>query len=117
MVVETVICRVREHPFDAEVYRCFSVLAGQFHRPVADLPRAGFGAHGFHGRAGIRQALRGQAGPVRSSGAKHRPGRLVGSLAAILAAGGEHAPDLDILRSSPGVFGQLPSNAAVSRFF
>lgn len=50
-------------------------------------------------------------------GAKHRPGRLVGSLATMLAAGGEHASDLDILRSSPGVFGQLPSNATVSRFF
>ena len=33
------------------------------------------------------------------------------------AAGGEHASDLDILRSAPGVFGQLPSNATVSRFF
>jgi hypothetical protein len=51
------------------------------------------------------------------SGARHRPGRLVGSLAAMLAAGGEHVSDLDILRSSPGVFGQLPSNATVSRFF
>jgi hypothetical protein len=35
----------------------------------------------------------------------------------MLAAGGEHASDLDILRSSPGAFGQLPSNATVSRFF
>lgn len=35
----------------------------------------------------------------------------------MLAAGGEHASDLDILRSSPEVFGQLPSNATVSRFF
>ncbi|XAS74195.1 hypothetical protein VUN82_10400 [Micrococcaceae bacterium Sec5.1] len=45
------------------------------------------------------------------------PGKLLGSLAAMLAAGGEHASDLDILRSAPGVFGQLPSNATVSRFF
>jgi hypothetical protein len=35
----------------------------------------------------------------------------------MLAAGGEHASDLDILQSSPGLFGQLPSNATVSRFF
>jgi hypothetical protein len=35
----------------------------------------------------------------------------------MLATGGEHASDLDILRSSPGVFGQLPSNATASRFF
>ncbi|HEY8295060.1 MAG TPA: IS1380 family transposase [Micrococcaceae bacterium] len=51
------------------------------------------------------------------AGAKHRPGRLLGSLAAMLAAGGEHVSDLDILRVSPGVYGQLPSNATVSRFF
>lgn len=51
------------------------------------------------------------------SGARHRSGKLLGSLAAMLAAGGEHASDLDILRSSPGTFGQLPSNATVSRFF
>ena len=50
-------------------------------------------------------------------GARHRPGRVLGSLTAMLAAGGEHASDLDILRSSPGLFGQLPSNATVSRFF
>jgi hypothetical protein len=45
------------------------------------------------------------------SGARHRPGRLLGSLAAMLAAGGEHASDLDILRSSPAAFGPVPSNA------
>ncbi len=49
--------------------------------------------------------------------ARHRPGRLIGSLAAMLAAGGEHASDLDMLRAAPGLFGQLPSNATVSRFF
>jgi hypothetical protein len=51
------------------------------------------------------------------AGARHRPGRLIGSLAVMLTAGGEHASDLDILRASPEVFGQLPSNATVSRFF
>jgi hypothetical protein len=51
------------------------------------------------------------------AGARHRPGRLIGSLAVMLTAGGEHASDLDILRASPDVFGQLPSNATVSRFF
>ena len=40
--------------------------AGQFHRPVADLPRRGFGAYRLHGCSEIRQALRGAAGPVRS---------------------------------------------------
>ncbi|MFK4299900.1 hypothetical protein ABH924_005090 [Arthrobacter sp. GAS37] len=51
------------------------------------------------------------------SGARHRPGRLIGSLAVMLAAGGEHSSDLDMLRTSPGLFGALPSNATLSRFF
>lgn len=51
------------------------------------------------------------------SGARHRPGRLIGSLSVMLAAGGEHSSDLDMLRTSPGLFGALPSNATVSRFF
>ncbi len=66
------------------------------------------------GFGGLCEARLGQFVP---SGARHRSGKLVGSLAAMLAAGGEHASDLDILRSSPGAFGQLPSNATVSRFF
>ena len=32
----------------------------------------------------------------------------------LLAAGGEHVGDLDMLRASPGVFGPVPSNATVS---
>lgn len=35
----------------------------------------------------------------------------------MLAAGGEHVSDLDMLRTSPGLFGQVASNATVSRFF
>ncbi len=48
--------------------------------------------------------------------ATHRPGRILGSLALILAGGGEHVSDLDVPRNSPGVFGAVPSNATVSRF-
>src|SRR5699024_8439939 len=50
-------------------------------------------------------------------GARHRPGALIASLMAMLAAGGEHVSDLDMLRTSPKVFGAVPSNATVSRFF
>lgn len=46
----------------------------------------------------------------------HRPGRIIGSLAVMLAGGGEHVSDLDVLRNSPGLFGAVPSNATVSRF-
>ncbi|WP_028279261.1 hypothetical protein [Arthrobacter sp. H5] len=38
-------------------------------------------------------------------------------MAVLLAGGGEHVSDLDILRTSAGVFGQVPSNATISRFF
>ncbi|MBG6182064.1 hypothetical protein IWX62_003292 [Arthrobacter sp. CAN_A1] len=51
------------------------------------------------------------------SGARHRPGTILGSLAVMLAGGGEHVSDLDILRTGSGVFGNVASNATVSRFF
>lgn len=66
---------------------------------------------------GFRPLCEDRLGQFVPAGAVHRPGRVLGSLAVMLAAGGEHASDLDILRSSPAVFGQLPSNATVSRFF
>lgn len=72
---------------------------------------------GFMDALGFGRLCEDRLGQFVPAGAKHRPGRLVGSLAAVLAAGGEHASDLDILRSSPAAFGQLPSNATVSRFF
>ena len=34
----------------------------------------------------------------------HRPGKILGSLAVMLAGGGEHVSDLDVLRNSPGLF-------------
>lgn len=48
--------------------------------------------------------------------AAHRPGRILGCLATMLAGGGEHVSDLDVLRDSPELFGPAPSNATVSRF-
>lgn len=47
----------------------------------------------------------------------HRPGTILGSLAVMLAGGGEHVSDLDMLRTGDGVFGKVASNATVSRFF
>ncbi|MEZ2392224.1 IS1380 family transposase [bacterium RCC_150] len=66
---------------------------------------------------GFRGLCEDRLGQFVPSGARHRPGSLLGSLGVMLAAGGEHATDLDILRSSPGLFGPVPSNATVSRFF
>jgi hypothetical protein len=72
---------------------------------------------GFMDALGFGRLCEERLGQFVPSGARHRSGKLLGSLAAMLAAGGEHAADLDILRASPGAFGQLPSNATVSRFF
>jgi hypothetical protein len=72
---------------------------------------------GFMDALGFGALCEDRLGQFVPPGAKHRPGRLLGSMATMLAAGGEHVSDLDILRVSPGVFGQLPSNATVSRFF
>lgn len=48
--------------------------------------------------------------------ATHRPGRVLGSLAVMLADGGEHVSDLETLRDSPELFGTVASNATVTRF-
>ncbi|MBT2513647.1 IS1380 family transposase [Arthrobacter sp. ISL-30] len=72
---------------------------------------------GFIDALGFRGLCEDRLGQFVPSGARHRPGRLIGSLALMLAGGGEHVTDLDMLRSSPGLFGPLPSNATVSRFF
>ena len=72
---------------------------------------------GFINALGFRALSEDRLGQFAPAGASHRPGPLVGSLAVMLAAGGEHVSDLDMLRSSPGVFGPVASNATMSRFF
>jgi hypothetical protein len=72
---------------------------------------------GFMEALGFGGLCDNRLGQFVPSSARHRSGKLVGSLAAMLAAGGEHVNDLDMLRASPGVFGPVPSNATVSRFF
>jgi len=65
----------------------------------------------------VRDLCVDRLGQFVPAGARHRPGTILGSLAARLAGGGEHVSDLDILRSGPGVFGGVASNATISRFF
>lgn len=57
---------------------------------------------------GFRGLCEDRLGQFAPSGARHRPGRLIGSLAVMLAAGGEHGTDLDMLRSSPGTSDWCP---------
>ncbi|WP_104118390.1 IS1380 family transposase [Arthrobacter sp. B1805] len=66
---------------------------------------------------GFRGLCEDRLGQFVPFGAWHRPGTIVGSLAVMLAGGGEHVSDLDILRTGAGVFGQVASNATISRFF
>ncbi|RNL56404.1 IS1380 family transposase, partial [Arthrobacter oryzae] len=66
---------------------------------------------------GFRGLCEDRLGQFVPSGARHRPGTILGSLAVMLAGGGEHVSDLDILRTGAGVFGKVASNATISRFF
>jgi hypothetical protein len=66
---------------------------------------------------GFRGLCEDRLGQFVPSVARHRPGTILGSLAVMLAGGGEHVSDLDILRTGAGIFGNVPSNATVSRFF
>lgn len=54
---------------------------------------------GFMDALGFGSLCEDRLGQFVTSGARHRSGKLLGSLAAMLGAGGEHASDLDILRS------------------
>ena len=66
---------------------------------------------------GFRALCEDRLGQFVPIGARHRPGGILGSVAVMLAGGGEHVSDVDILRSSAGVFGEVASNATMSRFF
>lgn len=48
--------------------------------------------------------------------AGHRPGKIVGSLALMLAGGGKQVTDVDQLRAAPALFGSVASDATISRF-
>lgn len=54
---------------------------------------------GFMDALGVGRLCEDRLGRFVPSGARHRSVKLLGSLAAMLGAGGEHASDLDILRS------------------
>jgi len=60
---------------------------------------------------GFRGLCEDRLGQFVPAGARHRPAGILGSLAVMLAGGGEHVSDLDSLRAGAGVFGQVPSNA------
>lgn len=71
----------------------------------------------FMDALGIKSLGENHLGQFVPDGARHGPGAMIASLMAMLAAGGEHVSDLDMLRTSPKAFGTIPSNATISRFF
>ena len=118
VVVETVILPSEGAPFRCLSYPCFPVPPPVAFTVQSLISHAGLSVlTGFMDALGFGRLCEDRLGQFVPAGASPRPGRLLGSLAAMLAAGGEHVSDLDMLRAWPGVFNQLPSNATVSRFF
>lgn len=71
----------------------------------------------FMDALGLRALGRDRVGQFAPPGARHEAGNMVASLVLMLAGGGVHSSDLDMIRTSPSVFGQVASNATMSRFF
>ncbi|WP_413455087.1 IS1380 family transposase [Glutamicibacter sp. FR1] len=66
---------------------------------------------------GFRQLAEDRLSQFVPATATHRPGKMISDLVLMLASGGEHVTDTDQLRTTPGVFGQVASEATFSRFF
>ncbi len=65
--------------------------------------------------SGLTAALKAQLGPWRRPLAMHDPGKVLSDLTLSLALGGDCLADLGLLRSEPGVYGTVASEATVSR--
>lgn len=71
---------------------------------------------GFLNALGFRKLCEDRFSQFVPATAVHRPGRILGSLAVMLAAGGEQVTDVDQLRAAPALFGAVASEATISRF-
>ena len=65
--------------------------------------------------AGLDVALAQALGPWRKPTAVHHPAKIVCDLAVALAVGGDCLADVAVIRSEPGLFGPVASDATVSR--
>lgn len=65
--------------------------------------------------SGLRRELRRALEPWELARAQHHPGQVVLDLAVAVALGGDCLSDLDVVRSQPGLFGEVASEATVSR--
>lgn len=64
---------------------------------------------------GLTASLRAELGRWRKPLATHDPGKVASDLALSLALGGDCLADLGLLRAEPGVYGNVASEATVSR--
>jgi hypothetical protein len=64
---------------------------------------------------GLGRSLSEQLRPWTLSRARHDPGKIVLDLAVAVALGGDCLSDLAVVRSQPGLFGQVASDPTVSR--
>ncbi|GAA1874764.1 hypothetical protein GCM10009715_21930 [Paeniglutamicibacter psychrophenolicus] len=71
---------------------------------------------GFLNALGFRKLCEDRFSQFVPATAVHRPGKILGSLALMLAAGGEQLSDVDQLREAPALFGPVASEATISRF-
>ena len=65
--------------------------------------------------AGLDAALSAAMAPWRPANAVHDPAKVITDLALTLALGGDCLADIALLRSEPGVYGLVASDATVSR--
>jgi hypothetical protein len=65
--------------------------------------------------AGRERALSDALGPWRLPGAWHDPAKVLLDLAVAVALGGDCLADIAVVRAEPAVFGQVASDATVSR--
>lgn len=65
--------------------------------------------------SGMSTALGGALGRWRKPMAVHDPGKILSDLALTLALGGDCLADIALLRSEPGIYGPVASEATVSR--
>jgi len=65
--------------------------------------------------SGLDRALSKALAPWRVGRAVHDPGKMLADLAIAVALGGDCAADVAVVRAQPGLFGQVASDATVSR--
>lgn len=65
--------------------------------------------------SGLDAALAAALGPWRKPTSVHHPAKIVLDLAVSLAVGGDCLADVAVVRSEPGLFGHVASDATVSR--